>query len=78
MHRGNSRGFRPLQEMIGRPSSDSETSIAVQVQLVEPGLVLPRQAPARVEAQELHIHVEPGGLHVQEAADCLQSGVPGA
>ena len=50
--------------MIGGPSSDSETSIAVQVQLVEPGLVLPRQAPARVEAQELHIHVEPGGLHV--------------
>ena len=51
-------------------------SIAAQVQLVEPGLVLPRQAPAGLDAQELHIHVEnlhihvgPGGLHVQEAAD---------
>ena len=34
-------------------------SIAAQVQLVEPGLVLPRQAPAGLEApQELHIHVE--------------------
>ena len=39
-------------------------SIAAQVQLVEPGLVLPRQAPAGLEApQELHIHVEHLHIH---------------
>ena len=41
-------------------------SIAAQVQLVEPGLVLPHRAPARLEAQELHIHVEHLHLHVPQ------------
>ena len=41
-------------------------SIAAQVQLVEPGLVLPRRAPASLEAQELHIHVEHLHLHVPQ------------
>ena len=41
-------------------------SIASQVQLVEPGLVLPHRAPARLEAQELHIHVEHLHLHVPQ------------
>ena len=41
-------------------------SIAAQVQLVEPGLVLPRRAPAGLEAQELHIHVEHLHLHVPQ------------
>ena len=47
-------------------------SIAAQVQLVEPGLVLPpgmvlpRQAPAGLDAQELHIHVEHLHIHVPQ------------
>ena len=42
-------------------------SIAAQVQLVEPGLVLPRQAPAGLEApQELHIHVEHLHIHIPQ------------
>ncbi len=41
-------------------------SIAAQVQLVEPGLVLPRQAPAGLDAQELHIHVENLHIHVPQ------------
>ena len=41
-------------------------SIAAQVQLVEPGLVLPHRAPARLETQELHIHVEHLHLHVPQ------------
>ena len=41
-------------------------SIAAQVQLVEPGLVLPRRVPAGLEAPELHIHVEHLHLHVPQ------------
>ena len=41
-------------------------SIAAQVQLVEPALVLPHRAPARLETQELHIHVEHLHLHIPQ------------
>ena len=41
-------------------------SIAAQVQLVEPGLVLPHRAPARLDAPELHIHVEHLHLHIPQ------------
>ena len=49
-------------------------SIAAQVQLVEPGLVLPRQAPAGLEApQELHIHVEQHlHIHIPQGLSELQ------
>ena len=51
-------------------------SIAAQVQLVEPGLVLPRQAPAGLEApQELHIHVEHLHIHIPQGLSELQ-GTP--
>ena len=48
-------------------------SIAAQVQLVEPGLVLPRQAPAGLEApQEIHIHVEHLHIHIPQGLSELQ------
>ena len=48
-------------------------SIAAQVQLVEPGLVLPRQAPAGLEApQELHIHVEHLHIHIPQGLSELR------
>ena len=48
-------------------------SIAAQVQLVEPGLVLPRQAPAGLEApQQLHIHVEHLHIHIPQGLSELQ------
>ena len=48
-------------------------SIAAQVQLVEPGLVLPRQAPRGLEApQELHIHVEHLHIHIPQGLSELQ------
>ena len=51
-------------------------SIAAQVQLVEPGLVLPRQAPGGLEApQELHIHVEHLHIHIPQGLSELQ-GTP--
>ena len=52
-------------------------SIAAQVQLVEPGLVLPRQAPAGLEApQQLHIHVEQHlHIHIPQGLSELQ-GTP--
>ena len=47
-------------------------SIAAQVQLVEPGLVLPRKAPAGLEAQELHIHVNHLHIHIPQGLSELQ------
>ena len=41
-------------------------SIAAQVQLVEPALVLPRRVPAGLDAQSFHIHVEHLHLHVPQ------------
>ena len=55
-------------------------SIAAQVQLVEPGLVLPpgmvlpRQAPAGLDAQELHIHVEHLHIHVPQGGLSVAGG----
>ena len=39
-------------------------SIAAQVQLVEPALVLPRRVPAGPDVQEIHIHVDTLHIHV--------------
>ena len=47
-------------------------SIAAQVQLVEPGLVLPRKAPDGLEAQELHIHVNHLHIHIPQGVSELQ------
>ena len=41
-------------------------SIAAQVPLVEPGLVIPRRTPAGLDAQALHIHVEHLHLHLPQ------------
>ena len=41
-------------------------SIAAQVQLVQPGLAFPLQAPAGLDAPELHIHVKRLHIHVPQ------------
>lgn len=41
-------------------------SIAAQVQLVEPALVLPRRVPAGPDVQEIHIHVDTLHIHVPQ------------
>ena len=41
-------------------------SIAAQVQLVEPALVLPRRVPAGPDVQEIHIHVDTLHIHIPQ------------
>ena len=69
-------GLIPFPGSTSPASGPTPASIAAQVQLVEPGLVLPRQAPAGLEApQELHIHVEHLHIHIPQGLSELQ-GTP--
>ena len=52
-------------------------SIAAQVQLVEPALVLPRRVPAGPDVQEIHIHVDTLHIHVPQGGTVGSGGEGG-